>query len=154
MLIRNTRECNVCPSTGGGGTPVQFLSWSGLVSGPRSFLGGTPGPGLRVPREDRVASQVGTGHPPPGTGVPPPPSETEQESEYLLRSGRNAPCDHPGGLSCLCIQTNINQGCWQLVLKFSILQYFLIDHHCNTTIRNPHKCQIRPMLLQGVLCIV
>ena len=86
-----------------GGTLVTF-SFPGLVAGPFLWGGGTPDPGSFSGLWSQFLFR---GYPVPagggGTsvlGYPLPPSETEQQSEFLLRGWRYAFCGHAGGLSC------------------------------------------------------
>ena len=134
-----------------GGTQSQVLS---LVSGLRSFPGGLPqsqlgGGGypslsqgttpvnvVGYPREDRV--------PPAGTGVLPgldwgtlqlglwypqlglwyPPSETEQQSEYLLCGEQYASCDHVAGLSFCFRFLSLEYSSDTVAFKLSVLTFW------------------------------
>ena len=98
--VRSTREGNVlshvCLSTGGGGC----LGWTG--GGVPTLDGGTY-LGQGVPTLD--GGYLPWAYPPPPSqaewatpllgwmGLAPPPLQTDQHSEYLLRSGRYVPCE-------------------------------------------------------------
>ena len=85
-----------CLSKPGGGTPLPGFfpgHWSQVLSGGTTVLGSFPGYWSQV----LSGGYPNMGYPPSQNWGTPP--RTEQQSEYLLRSGRYASCVH-AGLSC------------------------------------------------------
>ena len=101
-------QMNICyrphPKDGKGNVFKGIRSHPRGYPGPRFFPRSlVPVPFLGVPQS---LARTGLGYPPPDPGQDwgtTTPSETEQQSEYLLHGGRYASCGQAGELSCLKI---------------------------------------------------
>ena len=105
---------------GGGGTPPG-QDRTGIPPRPvQGYPLARTGTGLGVPQPGHEWGTL-------------PPSETEQQSEYLLRSGRYASCGHAGGLSCFLISFKVTMNLRETVvvlLNFSIHFFGFFVRNC------------------------